>query len=262
MAIRWRKKDTNQLSIYVRKFNAKITRLEKQNPDIASAGLYPQRISVSDLKSRIFTRKDFNREIKAIDRFFKSGAADIITTSSGIKITKYELNEAKIYVRRINKRRKDLRDKSGISDFRAKELNLNYVSLEDKLNEIKLRIENMRKKAEPDMSNEMQNFKNFLIKLHYESSDEWFDRKNDQYYLNYLEGAKNELGAENAQKIKDLLEKLGITGYQLYLINLKNDLTDFDYVYGADKVEERIQNILEQIPITFKEVMEDDISIM
>ena len=74
----------------IKNFNQKIARLEKEQKD-----LLPSKITKKSLKSTVYTRSELQRKLKELQRFSKRGAEDIITTSGGVRLTKYELNEIK-----------------------------------------------------------------------------------------------------------------------------------------------------------------------
>lgn len=92
-AMKWRKEDEKKLSKAVRKFNASITNISKKNPEIAEAGLYPEKLSVKALRSNILTRSDYNRTLSSIERWFKPKSREIIT-KSGIMMTRYSYKES------------------------------------------------------------------------------------------------------------------------------------------------------------------------
>ena len=90
MAIRYDKKLDQEINRTIKNFNQKIARLEKQEKE-----LLPSKISKKDLKTSVYTRNELQRKLKELQRFSKRGAEDIITTTGGIRLTKYELNEIK-----------------------------------------------------------------------------------------------------------------------------------------------------------------------
>ena len=90
MAIRYDKKLNSEINRVIKNFNQKIARLEKQERE-----LLPSKITKKDLKSNVYTRTELQRKLKELQRFSTRGAEDVITTSGGIRLTKYELNEIK-----------------------------------------------------------------------------------------------------------------------------------------------------------------------
>lgn len=110
--IKWRDKDIKELERVTRNYNAKINRIA--NKDATIAEYLPEKISIKELKSNIGTRQDFNRQLNSLKRFSRKGAEKIQTSESGLTLTNYEINEAKIKTRIVNARRtRELKD-SGI----------------------------------------------------------------------------------------------------------------------------------------------------
>lgn len=89
MAIRYDKKLNQEINRTIKNFNQKIARLEKQERE-----LLPSKITKKDLKSAT-TRTELQRKLKELQRFSKRGAEDVITTSGGVKLTQYELQNIK-----------------------------------------------------------------------------------------------------------------------------------------------------------------------
>lgn len=67
--IRWRKRDNETLRKAVKNYNAKITRLERNKPDLSN--VLPERITVKEMRGLIKTRKDFNAQIDKLKDFAK-----------------------------------------------------------------------------------------------------------------------------------------------------------------------------------------------
>lgn len=90
MAIRYDKKLNQEINRVIRNFNQKIARLEKENKE-----LLPSRVRKSDLKKSVYTRSELSRKLRELERFSKRGVEDVITTSGGVRLTKYELSNIK-----------------------------------------------------------------------------------------------------------------------------------------------------------------------
>lgn len=90
MAIRYDKKLNQEINRTIKNFNQKIARLEKEQRD-----LLPSKITKKELKSKVYTRTELKRKLKELQRFSTRGAEDVIVTSGGVRLTKYELNEIK-----------------------------------------------------------------------------------------------------------------------------------------------------------------------
>ena len=90
MAIRYDKKLNQEINRTIKNFNQKIARLEKEERE-----LLPSKITKKSLKSNVYTRTELKRKLKELQRFSTRGAEEVITTSGGVRLTKYELNEIK-----------------------------------------------------------------------------------------------------------------------------------------------------------------------
>lgn len=102
-------KINNEIRNVVNNFNRKITRLNKKNKNIGIS-----KIKIKDLK-KYDNRRELRRELNRLKRFGSRGSEEIIQLKSGLKLTKWELNELKIEksraYRQINKGLKELETK-------------------------------------------------------------------------------------------------------------------------------------------------------
>lgn len=107
--IRWTKNQKQNLSKAVKRWNAKLAREVRKNPDLIDVpGL--RRLSVKELKQDITSAKDLNRQIKEIDRAFKKGAWEVLKSDKGALTTKHQLQTFKINLRTANRRQSKIRD--------------------------------------------------------------------------------------------------------------------------------------------------------
>ena len=90
MAIRYDKKLNQEINRTIKNFNQKIARLEKEQREFL-----PSKITKKSLKNNVYTRTELKRRLKELQRFSTRGAEEVITTSGGVRLTKYELNEIK-----------------------------------------------------------------------------------------------------------------------------------------------------------------------
>lgn len=110
-------KQNKKIRSAVSKFNYKINKLIKQNPSLAF--VYPEKVTVGYIKSRITSAKDLNDELRKLGNFLKRGAEDIITNERGVATTKWQLHETKIQARRINKKQaKEEKKKEENNEFK------------------------------------------------------------------------------------------------------------------------------------------------
>lgn len=105
--IRWSEADEKELRRVVKNYNAKLSRLEKKDPDIKNA--LPDRVSAAQLRDMIETRRDLNRELNALRRFSQKGAEELVDVPDNdynLKITKWQKEEINRRVATINRTRK------------------------------------------------------------------------------------------------------------------------------------------------------------
>ena len=115
--IKWSDKDNENLRKTIAEFNKKVRAEIKAKPQMEN--YMPKRQTVKELKSKIGTRAEYNREIKAMKRFVENDSARLpLSMGEGITTTKWELDEVKRRVRLINARNKKLRENADLSATR------------------------------------------------------------------------------------------------------------------------------------------------
>lgn len=90
MAIRYDKKLNQEINRTIKNFNQKIARLEKQERE-----LLPSKITKKELKSSVYNRTELRRKLKELQRFSTHGVEDVIETSGGARLTKYDYQNIK-----------------------------------------------------------------------------------------------------------------------------------------------------------------------
>lgn len=101
--IRWREADQKELARVVKNYNAKLSRVMKNNTD--ENVILPDRMSIREIKAQVVTRDDLNRVLNSLKRFSEKGSEEIIESKYGAKITKYQKQELTIRNAVINRRR-------------------------------------------------------------------------------------------------------------------------------------------------------------
>ena len=69
--------------------------LKKQKKYIVKNAKKEYKLSKKELKKDVYSRTELKRRLKELQRFSKRGVEDIITTKTGIRLTKYELSNIK-----------------------------------------------------------------------------------------------------------------------------------------------------------------------
>lgn len=126
--IRWREDDNDQLRKAVKNFNAKLTRLEKKNPELKNA--LPERVSVKQIKELIDTRQDLNRELNSLRRFTQIGAEEMVTipdSDYNLKTTKWQKEEMTRRIAVINRKREKRRQELAEVEMTSRGEKLGYT---------------------------------------------------------------------------------------------------------------------------------------
>lgn len=221
MAIRYDKKLNQEINRTIKNFNQKIARLEKQERE-----LLPSKITKKDLKSSVYTRTELRRKLKELQRFSTRGAEDVITTSGGVKLTKYELNEIK---------RENARVKRNITR---------------EINRLKVEKPKIFGKEQSSTFSQMGDteFLNLVAR-----------RK-------ALEKDISKLSKEEYERFKKLVDKTGKSQQYMNSVFKENYfemLTDLAYYYGYDnkKLDEMKKKIMKLKPNDFLRLFKEDKSI-
>lgn len=111
--IRWRASDEKEIKRAIKNFNAKLYRIQKQNPEMLN--YIPEKIKYSQLKNNIKTRKDLNKQLKYLTSFTQRGAEKLVKTKAGGIATQWDIDRIKEQDRIDNikraKRRKEIGEK-------------------------------------------------------------------------------------------------------------------------------------------------------
>ena len=215
--INWRDKDLKEMQRIVKNYNAKISRLEKKNPDIKQ--YLPERVSMKSLKSNIETRKEFNRELNSLKRFSKNGVEKIVETPKGLKLTEYEIKEVKNKVRIVNIKRTAERKKLGFSPERGTMGQISERGLQPK---------NFSLNKTP------KEWERYLRSLKKELSSNFKQDQLEKYKENYLKGITNNFGTKG-EELATYLEN--IDAETLYNNAVADSLLTIDFIYDPLEAE-------------------------
>lgn len=251
--IRWRKKDLEKLSTYIRKFNASITKTAKKQPELLDSGILPEKLNVKEVKEKIYSRADYNRVIKRIDRWFEPGARDLTVNTIGQKITKWLSNEIKYAKQRVSYQQKKRLQEAGFSGHQQAELKQLMKDPYEREERIIRRQEKIdwkemtTEEAETAFRNESQLWQNFVKQLFNQDSDEYLVTMNQRYYDNTLLAIERNFTKEQYDELKKTLVNLGIDGYQLFLMGGVNPNINFEYYYSEEETDEKFKLLVESI---------------
>ena len=188
--IRWRDKDEQELQRVVNNFNNKIRRVSKKNQ--ALVDFLPKKVSVKDLKSKITTRSDFNRNLKSLKRFSEKGAEKLVEPKNKLKPTKIEKEILEAETPLTNYMLKERRIKTRtVNASRAKELKALNVSA--KLGNMSTIEKANLKPKQLVLSKSQEAWNKFDESLDKEIQSNFKEQGYQAYKDNYLKGLKNDV---------------------------------------------------------------------
>lgn len=257
-SIRWRKKDLEKLSTYVRKFNASITRFEKQNPDYSGFQI-PERLAVDSLKKRIKTRADFNYHMNKIDRWFKPGMREIVNYN-GIFTTKWDKISTQVALKRQKQIINKLQSEYSTSPSINREAGLYERNAESKINEIKSKMAKNSKNpfSKYEISNGLKAWRNFQKEVEKMGSAQFRDDFKFKVFGAYKKSIITIFTLEQSKLILDKLNELNITPSELMVMRKNYDIFDIDFIYGPEEVEEKFNLIMEYIDVALEDIRNDN----
>jgi len=225
--IRWRDKDLQELRRVVKNFNQKISYHEKNNPQ--KADFLPSRITTKELKNKIETRQDFQRELASLERFGKRGNTELITNEKGVTISKYELNELKNKVRITNIKRTYERKKLNIDTTKGNMGQIQAQNLKPKKFNFMKKTEKEIEKLKESLENEVQaNFKERIM---------------EKYKENYIKAIENYLG-EDGEELKKFIQEM--TPQEVYQNSIENPILSIGFTSEPLPTETIASSALEE----------------
>lgn len=213
--IRWQESDTDELTKAVKNFNAKITRIEKKNPELKNA--LPEKMSARQLKELINTRQDLKRELNALRRFTdknnKIGITDDGTYQGieiygdyNIKITKWQRKEINRRVAVINRRRKQRLEVLENIEVTSKGQKQGYTKGQLEMGRVEM-IELQPMEGLTPGTNEVEvrkKFKSILI----QSQSDFYSLKDFRTKANYITGLYNNFNEADIKEIVDTIKDM------------------------------------------------------
>ena len=228
--IRWKPDDQQELRRVVKNFNAKISRLEKKDPQNASA--LPERVTVKQMKDLISTRQDLNRELNSLRRFSKRGAEDLVVAPENkynLKFTKWQKEEMNRRVAVINRKRKrKLKEFSEIQlTSRGEKLGYTKGAIGmGKAEEVSL---TPIRAFTPAMSR--KDLKKKFSMVVKESQSIYWDEKELRMRENYIRALETNF---NPNDIKDVVEKIQEMDHKEFRSIFESEGGSFEIIYPPD----------------------------
>lgn len=195
-------------------------RLREKEPELAQ--FRPETISIKDLRGRIETRQDFNRELNKLARFSRRGSEDIRTTDQGVITTDWQFHEAAIMQRVVTTKRRKKREE--VKSWQQQE----SESLFDK-----------PRPAEVTP----RSWDQYIKSLEREVLAKYDENRKKLYLENYIQSVKQELGFQGREIIA-FVDSLDLDTF------VKNSLTNpmlrIEFVYTEAAKKEVAEAILSE----------------
>lgn len=228
--IRWRDADKAELAKRVRNFNAKRTRLIKLVPELVD--ILPPKASVAEIKSNIYSRSDFNKQINSLKRFMEKGMEDTVTTEQGVVTTKYQLNELQIQKKSINAKRAQTIKKQQPSTYKGTMGSINKRNLRP----LKTDFQKVSKEMWDTIVNKMNR----------QYMDKYYNDSDERYKENYLRSLKNAYeGLDGFEEMYNRVEDMtaeDVVAMYYYDPNLQ---TDFNYPVDREEAQQNFTFVVD-----------------
>lgn len=236
---RWHRGEHEEFYKKINRFNAKIKRAKERGYeyDLPSQLSYKEELN-KILKTKGYTREQFNKQIKYIDTFLSKDALDIKKGNRGAKIPVWEFKHIKNEVLpQINKTRMEQKKKLQQEEAtdRGKKLGVKVQDMPDlATNRIREKKFNWKGMSTPDF----EKFKESLGE--YNRTLEQWDK---QMQENYLKAIEHEMDSKDAETLLKIIKKLP---QQEVIKNIYNDVNlGFTFVYSRADYDQRF-NALHQ----------------
>lgn len=212
--IRWRQKDIQEAKRVAKNFNAKINRVNKQHPELSR--FQPEKISYTELRSRIATREDYNRILNMYKRYSTRGAERAIVSERGAKVSEWAYNEAQLLTETINRSRAQRRQQ--------------YKDLPQAQRARTFEAENLLPKSFNFQNMSQEAFNRFFRTAQAQAMALYDDERNQLYYENYINAFTMAYGMdEDTRELFEYLRKLDRKTF--VELSLSDPVLQIDFTY-------------------------------
>lgn len=233
--IKWQEADSRELSKAVKNFNAKISRLEKKNPELKN--LLPERVTVKEMKELIDTRQDLKRELNSLKRFSKRGSEQLVTIPDNdynLQITKWQKNEMTRRVGVINRKRAQRLEQIQNIELKSRGEKLGYTRGQlgmGKADEIALTPLNTftKRMTRHDLKRKFETIKR-------ESQSTYWQKREMIMKDSYIKSLERNFPAD---EISDVVKAIDDMTFEEFYKTFQEEGADFELSYPLNKDDER-----------------------
>lgn len=257
--IRWKKGDFIKLGKAVADFNKTISRLERENKNL----YLPDKITYSDLKDKIVTRKGFNEAIKDLKSLNDEASQKSVKIENGDEVLKW-------YYDKVN-RNAERRERELINDLAQMNLAENKRQKPfrtDEEKQARAELKNLKNLWKPSKISNEGSIKK-LTKGEILSRPKALLKNNDidsqirkekRYYENYIEVMKKYKSLQNYNKLEDYFKK---TNAHEFWLKVKDDemLKDLTYESDNTRSQDSFNKFLEELGIETENKNEEPVNL-
>ena len=216
--IRWTADDEKELRDAVRRYNRKIAKVAKRQPELAE--YQPSRINVAQAikKAKSGTRKGYKEMLKHIEQYNKPGAEAVVTTEAGVTTTIYQVTENKRAAAAINAYKR-----AGLK--KAEENASPYKGTMGRARENDFRP--IKDRTQDTAPNSFEAYSRSLEERLMRFKNNYYE---DLYKQNYLEAVRQQFGVNS--RLYKLVQDMSAD--DLSDLWYKDAVTDISFVYDAN----------------------------
>lgn len=225
--IKWSEQDIEELNRVVKNYNAKITRLNKKDPE--NSRIIPEKVTTTELRELIKTRQDLKRELNALKRFSKRGSeiiVDVPDTEYNVKITKWQLTEMNRRVGIINRKRKSRLEEIQNTELQAGGKSLGYTQGQLGMQPAELNSLKPMNTFIPTMTQRDINLRWKSIQK--QSQNEYFNLKDEQCRINFINSIRDNF---NENDVKDVIQAIENMDLKSFVANFRKTGSSFELNY-------------------------------
>ena len=191
--IRWKRKDSENLTKAINKFNREVKALKNENITL------PDKASYNNLRDHITSRKELEKVINSLNSANRRTLTEVQKLSSGETVSSYEYNEAI--------RKKDIATKNLIQEMNKiqgeRNITGNRYMGEERITEIQSTLEVLDSTFESK-----ENFERMQKRLHFLGRTDYELARNKQFMENFFTALDDISNFENAKMLKKKLKRI------------------------------------------------------
>lgn len=241
----WREDDEKAISQAVKGFNAKIAKISKADPKNAAA--LPEKMTVKQLKRNISSRQDLRKTLKALERFSKEGAEELVEipgNNYNLKLTKWQKEEMERSAARVNKERGKRREELADVDLTSRGKKLGYKKGQIGMGRAEERALDPVEPFTKSMSR--ADLQRKMRQLWKEDKSGYWKARDELMRKNYIQALEENFNTKDIQDVIDTIEEMD---FQEFRKVFEAEGGDFESMYPPD--DEQYQGYLSSLKSTW-----------